>query len=348
MTTRPGMLTVHELAPEAMAAWDAFVERCGDATFFHLSGWKHVIEASFGHRTHFLFAADASGIRGVLPLVHVKSRLFGNALISAPFGVYGGPAADGDEAVAALDRHALTLADRLNVDHVEYRSRTHTRPDWACKDDVYATFRRVIRQDPDENLKAIPRKQRAVVRKSLESGLCAEAEDNTHSMYRLYAQSVRNLGTPVFSPRYFRALKEQFGRRCEVLVVRRGARLISGVLSFYFRDTVLPYYAGGTPEARKLGAFDFMYWDVMRRSGLAGYRIFDFGRSKVGTGAFHFKRNWGFDPEPLSYEYKLRRGGAVPNLSPLNPKYRLFVQLWRRLPLPIANAVGPVLARDLG
>jgi FemAB-related protein (PEP-CTERM system-associated) len=187
-----------------------------------------------------------------------------------------------------------------------------------------------------------------VVRKSLEAGLTAEVVDDTREMYRLYARSVRGLGTPVFSARYFRRLKEEFAERCEILIVRHGSEPVCGLLTFHFRDTVLPFYASGTPAARSLGAFDFMYWDVMRRAGEAGFRCFDFGRSKVGTGAFSFKKNWGFEPQPLAYEYKLRRGGALPNLSPLNPKYRLFVRLWQRLPLCVANLVGPSLARNLG
>jgi FemAB-related protein (PEP-CTERM system-associated) len=341
-------VSVDALTSATAAQWDDFVTRCADATFFHLAGWAPVIERSFRHRTYFFYAADDTAIRGVLPLVHVRSRLFGNALISMPFGVYGGPVADDPAAAAALNERALELAARLDVDHVEYRSLVRTQPDWACKDEVYATFRKPIAPSPNENLKGIPRKQRAVVRKSLETGLTTTIDHDTREMYRLYAQSVRNLGTPVFTSDYFRCLKQQFKDRCEVLIIRRGGDPVSGLVTFHFRDTVLPYYAGGTPEARRLCAFDFMYWDVMRRAGQAGFRIFDFGRSKFGTGAFSFKKNWGFEPQPLHYEYKLRRGRDVPNLSPLNPKYRLFVSLWQRLPLTVANLVGPTLARNLG
>jgi FemAB-related protein (PEP-CTERM system-associated) len=341
-------LLVRELTEETASAWHRFVETNSAATFFHRAEWKTILERSFGHRAYFLYADEAGEVRGVLPLVHIKSRLFGNALVSTAFGVYGGPAAESAAASELLDRHAMALADQLDVDHVEYRTRIRTRPSWACKDAIYATFRRPISGDPVENLRAVPRKQRAVIRKSLTAGLTSSIDPDMRHFYPVYAESVRNLGTPVFAYAYFQQIKQAFGDACEILTVRSGGRVVSGVVTFYFRDTVLPFYAGGTPEARRLGAFDFMYWDVMRRAGLAGYRYFDFGRSKRGTGAFAFKTNWGFEPEALCYEYYLRRGSAVPNLSPLNPKYRLFINLWRRLPLPLANLVGPLLARSLG
>jgi FemAB-related protein (PEP-CTERM system-associated) len=341
-------LQIHTLTDATMERWDRFVERSNAATFFHRAAWKTVLERSFGHRTYFLYAEEQGEIQGVLPLVHVRSRLFGNSLVSTAFGVYGGPAAASAVVSEHLDRHALALADRLDVDHVEYRSQARTRPGWACKDSVYATFRRSISGDPDENLRSIPRKQRAVVRKSLTAGLTSSVDRDMGDFYRVYAESVRNLGTPVFARGYFRNIKQAFGDACEILTIRADDRVVSGVVTFHFRDTVLPFYAGGTPAARKLGAFDFMYWDVMRRAALAGYRHFDFGRSKRGTGAFAFKTNWGFEPEALCYEYYLRRGAAVPDLSPLNPKYRLFINLWRRLPLSLANLVGPMLARSLG
>jgi FemAB-related protein (PEP-CTERM system-associated) len=341
-------LQVRMLSDTTMARWDDFVQASSTATFFHRAAWKTIVERSFGHRTYFSYVEENGKVRGVLPLVHVRSRLFGNSLVSTAFGVYGGPAAETAAAADLLDRHALALAEELDVDHVEYRSQSRTRVDWACKDSVYATFRRPISGDPDENLRAVPRKQRAVIRKSLAAGLTSSIDADMRDFYRVYAESVRNLGTPVFAYRYLRQIKEAFGDACEILTVRADGRVVSGVVTFRFRDTVLPFYAGGTPDARRLGAFDFMYWDVMRRAGLAGYRSFDFGRSKRGTGAFAFKTNWGFEPDALCYEYYLRRGTVVPDLSPLNPKYKIFINLWRRLPLSVANRVGPALARSLG
>jgi FemAB-related protein (PEP-CTERM system-associated) len=160
--------------------------------------------------------------------------------------------------------------------------------------------------------------------------------------------SVRNLGTPVFSKTYFRNLQQTFQDECDILTVFKGTEAISSVMSFYFRDQVLPYYGGGTSGARQVAGNDFMYWELMRRACLKDLKWFDFGRSKVGTGSFDFKKNWGFSPEPLEYSYLLRRLDRLPEINPNNPKYRIFISLWKRLPLLVSKAVGPLIARNLG
>jgi FemAB-related protein (PEP-CTERM system-associated) len=341
-------LTVRELTPERSADWDDFVMRCPQATFFHRAGWQRVVAKSFGHRTHYLYAEQDGEIRGVLPLVHIKSRLFGNSLISNAFCVYGGPAALDDTARQALDDRAVALLRETGADCLEYRQLARTHPDWPAKTDLYATFRRTIDPDPEVNLKAIPRKQRAVVRQSLTRDLKIAEDPGIDRFFALYAESVRNHGTPVFAKRYFQALKDEFGRDCEVLIVRHDGQPVCGVMSFYFRDEVLPYYAGATPAVRGIGAYDFMYWQIIRSSAARGVRIFDFGRSKLGTGAYAFKKNWGFSAQPIVHEYQLKPGAEIPDINPLNPKYRLFIAAWKKLPLAVANIVGPLLARDLG
>ncbi len=341
-------MRVQPLAPDRHAAWDAFVQACPEAGFTHLSGWREVIERAFGHRTHYLLAEDDDGgIRGVLPLAEVRSRLFGYHLVSTPFCVYGGPAAVDDVAYSALAGAACDLARALGVDDLELRNLRAHHPDWPAKD-LYVRFRKAIDPDPEVNLKAIPRKQRAMVRKGIKAGLEAEESRAIDRFFPIYAESVRNLGTPVFGRRFFQVLWEVFGEHARILMVRHQGRDIAGVLSFYFRDEVLPYYGGSLPEARVLKGNDFMYWELMRRSALEGIRWFDYGRSKVGTGAYHFKKNWGFEPEPLAYEYCLVRAREIPQVNPNNPKYRHFIDLWRRLPLPVANALGPRLAKYLG
>jgi FemAB-related protein (PEP-CTERM system-associated) len=347
--TEPTMLRIGELDSASAARWDAFVLGCADATFFHRAGWKRVIEESLGHKTYFLYAENAGGcLVGVLPLVFINSRLFGRSLISTGFCVYGGPVAETVSAAQALTARAVEIAERLGVGHVEFRSRTASQPDWHRKSALYATFRKRIDPDPEKNLHAIPRKQRAMVRKGIKLGLTSEIDGDVERLYALYAESVRNLGTPVFPRRFFRALKAEFGEDCEILTVLHEDRPVSAVMSFHFRDEVLPYYGGGSAVAREVAANDFMYWEVMRRAALRGCGVFDFGRSKYGTGSFDFKKYWGFVPEPLNYEYRLIHGREVPDLNPLNPKYRLFIALWKNLPLPVANALGPFLARDLG
>jgi FemAB-related protein (PEP-CTERM system-associated) len=238
--------------------------------------------------------------------------------------------------------------DRMGVEYIEYRSRKSSRPGWSVRRDLYATFSRPISAVDSENLLAIPRKQRAVIRKAQAGPLASRIGPSVDRLFRVYAESVRNLGTPVFAKRYFSELQHVFGPDCDIVVVEDEGRPISAVMSFYFRDAVLPYYGGGTSAARRCGANDLLYWEMLRRAAERGYRRFDFGRSKVDTGAFAFKKNWGFAPEWLEYEYRMRPGTTLPEKNPTNPKYALAIAGWKRLPLPIANLIGPLLVRSLG
>ncbi|HKS88882.1 MAG TPA: FemAB family XrtA/PEP-CTERM system-associated protein [Stellaceae bacterium] len=341
-------LVIRELDDKSAPAWDRFVDDMPDGTFFHRAGWQAVIEQAFGHPTCYLMAERDGAVAGVLPLAHLRSRLFGNSLVSVPFCVYGGPLASERESSTALVDRAEDLMRRVGADSIEFRTRQPAVVEWPSRDDLYATFRKPIAADPDANLKAIPRKQRAMVRKGMQNGLRSEVDRDTDRLHRIYAESVRNLGTPVFSRRYFRLLAERFRDCSETLTIVDGERPIASVLSFFFRDEVLPYYGGGTAEARQRAANDFMYWEVMRRAALRGARLFDFGRSKFGTGSFDFKKFWGFTPEPLHYQYRLRPGCPIPDHNPLNPKYRLLIAAWKRLPLPVANLLGPPIVRGIG
>lgn len=340
-------MRVRAMTDKDAPAWDAFVEAHPEATFFHRAGWREVLQRAFGHRGHYLMAEDDGGVIGVLPLARVRSRLFHDALISTPFCVYGGPVARDEETLDALIAAGSAEARALGVEYMELRQLRSARPDWPSKS-LYVTFRRTLSEDHDANLKAIPRKQRAVIRKGLDAGLDVSVDNDGGDFYRAYSESVRNLGTPVFSRRYVRTLLDVFPEDTEILTVRHQGVPVSSVLSFYFRDQVLPYYGGGTAAARDLKAYDLMYWELMKRSVDRGFRVFDFGRSKRETGSYSYKVHWGFEPEPLHYEYDLVRAGEMPDVSPVNPKYERFIRLWRRLPLPVSQWLGPPLARSLG
>ena len=327
--------------------WDSYVMASDQASFFQLSAWQKVIQQAFAHKTYYYFCEQDGEITGVLPLVHIKSLLFGNALISNAFCVYGGIVASNEQAFDVLQNQAQQLARELGVDYLEMRNRRQYHPDWPHKD-LYVTFRKILDVDHDKNMAAIPRKQRAMVRAGMKAGLNSVIDDSVERFYQAYSESVRNLGTPVFPKRYFQVLKEVFAENCEILTVEQDGRLIASVMSFYFKDEVLPYYGGGTALARDVKGNDFMYWEVMRRAVDKGCRVFDFGRSKVGTGSYSFKKHWGFEPEPLYYEIDLVKAEQIPDINPLNPKYRLFIAAWKRLPLPVSQLVGPWLAKDLG
>ncbi len=339
---------IETLDDSATEDWDSYVRRDPDATFFHLSGWRTIIERGMGHRAHYLYAVNAEErVVGVFPLGQIKSMVFGNALISVPFCVRGGVCAETPAAHDALVAAGMELARDLGVDYLEVRGGKALGEDWKTKH-LYVNFSRPIEEDEESNMLAIPRKQRAMVRKGIKSGLEARIDEGIDRLFEAYSQSVHNLGTPVFPKRYFRMLKECFGDDCEILTVLHSGEVVASVMSFYFRDQVLPYYGGGTLKARALKGNDFMYWELMRHSASKGSRIFDFGRSKQGTGSYSFKKNWGFEPEPLDYQYYLVKAKSMPDVSPNNPKYRMFVNAWKKLPLPVTRIVGPWIAKNLG
>ncbi|OSM06848.1 putative FemAB-like protein, PEP-CTERM system-associated [Magnetofaba australis IT-1] len=283
----------------------------------------------------------------MLPLSRVTSRLFGDSLVSTPFCVYGGVAAVDEASRQLLIARACDLAQTLDVDVMELRHRQPVRADWPRKQ-LYATFRKPIAADAEANLLSIPRKQRAEARRGIKNGLQWAVDPDSRRAYDIYAESVRNLGTPVFARDHFRLLDELFGDAVQSSVVEQNGRPQSAVVSFRFRDEILPYYGGALAGARPLGAYAFLYYQVMAHAGEAGARWFDFGRSKRGTGSYDFKRFFGFEPQPLHYEQYLVNSRAIPEVNPLNPKYRLFIAAWKRLPLAVANRIGPLLAGSLG
>ena len=307
-----------------------------------------MIERAFRHRTHYLIAERDGIVTGILPLTHVKSLLFGSSLISNAFAVRGGPIAVDAASLSALENEAARLMGALAVPILELRDFSAGRIGFKSKSNLYATFRRTLDPSIQQNLKSIPRKQRAMVRKAVRNELQSEVDDDVDRLYGIYAESVRNLGTPVFAKSYFMILREEFANWSDIVTVLYNGQAIASVLNFYFRDEVLPFYGGGLRKARSFAANDFLYWEVMRRACEHGYRVFDFGRSKIGTGSYAFKCNWGFQPTPLVYQFRLAEGQPLPDLNPLNPKLAGLVAAWKRLPLAVANRLGPLIVRGIG
>lgn len=340
-------------AGEADAArWDAFVEGCPRATFFHRYGWGRAARAAYGHETCNLMALRGERVVGVLPLTDVRSPLFGRALISTAFATGGGPAAEDDKTQARLAEAAIAIGRARRARYVELRGGPAPLDGWTSKNDVYAAFEGTIPTDEEAHLKAIPRRRRAELRKALAAAgsgrLRARFDGDAETFYRLYARSLRDHGTPVFPRRFLDALLAEFAADAEILTVEEGdGRPTLSLLTFYFRDRAIAYYVGAAPAARALRAFDYAYWTQMRRAAARGARLFDFGRSRVGSGSYAYKSHWGFAPRPLAYQYALLSACRTPNVSPSNPKFVAASALWRRLPLALANAAGPALARHI-
>ncbi len=327
--------------------WDAFVRSTPGGSPFHLLAWRRAVERTFHHRPHYLIAERAGGLEGVLPLFEVRGLFGGRGLVSVPYGVYGGICASSMAAREALVEGARQLALRTKADYVELRHRIGQELDLPTKS-LYVSFSRPIAPTEEENLSAIPRKQRRMTRQGAKHGLRPEfGMHHLDRFYDIYAHSVHSLGSPVFPRRLFHAISQEFGKECELLTIWKDSTPVSGVLTILFEDQVLPYYGGARQEALPLAVNDFMYWELLCHAAKAGYRSFDFGRSREGTGAYNFKRHWGFEPVRLPYQYVLLKGGRIPDLSPSNPKMRVAVEAWKRIPLPLTKLVGPALTKYL-
>lgn len=356
----PARLTVKMHAPACEAErgrWDGYIKQTAGATFCHLSGWQRVIERTWQHRNHSLYAERGGAIVGVLPLFHVQSPLFGSMLISTPNAVYGGVVADDAEARQALLKHAQELGAALQVDFLELRNPpavqtdapANSEPGFQLQAQLYVTFNHPITTDEEALLKTFPRDTRRMIRQGPKNNLTAELlrHEALDQFYDVYATSVRNLGTPVFPKRLFAEFLREFPADSDILVIRQGEKFAGAVLSFYFGNTVLPYYAGAYAEFYRAGINNFMYAELMRQSAARGYTRFDFGRSKRGTGAYEFKRGWGMQEHALPYQTHLIKARQLPNLNPTNPKFKWLIDAWKRLPLGVTKLLGPPIVKYL-
>ena len=333
--------------PDEAARIEGFVRETGGSVF-HRPAWLRAVERGTGQRARGLVAEKGGALTGWLPLSEVHSPVFGRLLASSGFAVEGGVLAERNTTAVALCRAAEEYAVRLSCPTIELRGGP-AGEGWHTRSDSHCGFVAPLATDDEAQLLAIPRKQRAEVRKGLENDFevsigiraCDRAEH-----YAVYAESVRNLGTPVFPRSLFDAVLD--GLDADILTVRHQGRPVASVLSLYHGDAVLPYWGGGTQAARALRANDRMYFELMLYARRQGCERFDFGRSKTGSGAYSFKKNWGFEPEPLAYSSWTAPGAARRDADPTSGRHAARIALWRKLPLALANKFGPPIARGLG
>lgn len=336
---------------DEVARLDAWVMAHADGLPFHRPKWLKAIEAGTGQQAHCLIGESGGEIAAILPFHLVHSPLFGRALVSSGFAVGGGILSDSATATRRLAAAICELAERWSTPTVELRGGSLPGGDWIEKRDAHANFRKALQADDELELLAIPRKQRAEVRKGLENGLTIETGTRQRDLdwhYAVYAESVRNLGTPVFPKTLMAAVVEGFGEETDILTVLHDGRPVASVLSLYHKGTVMPYWGGGVWNARRLRANDVMYYALMNHARRRDCTHFDFGRSKTDSGAYHFKKNWGFEPEPMAYAVHTADGQEPRDVNPNSPKYRAQIAVWQKLPLSVANKIGPWIAKGVG
>jgi FemAB-related protein (PEP-CTERM system-associated) len=331
-----------------VARVERFVAENGGSVF-QRPLWLSAIAEGTGNPAHGI-VVERGTTSGWLPLTLVHSPLFGRALVSSGFGVGGGMLVLRERDVDLLAQAASELAGRLCVPSIELRDAV--APDaWDTIAGKHANFARDLAEDDDAQLLAIPRKARAEVRKGLANDLTitvGNSEQDRAWHYAVYSESVHNLGTPVFPRSLFDAVLDRFGDDADILTVRHGGTPTASVLSLYHNGTVMPFWGGGTFAARRLRANERMYYELMLHARRRGCTRFDFGRSKTGSGPSSFKKNWGFEPEPLVYRSWNAPGSEARNIDPTDAGYSAKIELWKRLPLSLANRIGPAIARGLG
>ena len=339
--------------PDELRRIETFVQSRPQATVFHRPGWLLASAAGTGNRAHALLAERGGELTAYLPLTEIHSPLFGRMLASSGFAVGGGLLADNPGHAAAMFTALEELALRLSCPAIDLRGGVLPlrRAGWTIKQHSHCGFVQPLAADDEAQLAQIPRKQRADLRKGLAGDLTvtigtSAAERTAH--YAVYAHSLRNLGTPVFPAALFNAVLDEFGAAADILTVWNGADPVASVLSLYHDGAVLPYWGGGTHAARRLRANDRMYYELMLHARRRGCHRFDFGRSKTHSGAYDFKRNWGFEPEPLSYAQWTAPGAVARDADPTSARHSARIAVWKRLPLRLTNLIGPLIARGLG
>lgn len=345
---QPEPLAVELLRPAFEAKWDRFVRQTPGATFFHQLGWRWLVERVFGHRAHYLVARRGERISGVLPLFELESRLFGHSLVSLPFAIGGGVVAEDGETARLLLDEARGIAEDRGVDYLELRSERPVSEELLTKD-LYVTFRADLSEGEEALLRRMDRKRRQMmtyVSKSAFEHRVAGLEE-LPLFYGLFCQSMRHHGTPVYPRLFLREILDRHPADTNLFFVYHEGRPVAGVLNLLWHDVVMPYYAGADRSYRPRGVDDYLYLSIMRWGRDHGYRTFDFGRSKRGTGAHAFKARWGMEEVPLAYQYHLVKARELPNVSPANPKYQMLIRAWQKLPLPLTRLIGPRIIRSI-
>ena len=340
-------LSVGPISDQDSAAWDAYVESLTAGSFYHLHGWKGVNEDALGHSCEYIVGTRPDGsIAGALPLVLVESRLFGRILSSMPFVNYGGPVSRSIAVSMLLANHAARRADSLEADYLELRCSAELTTNMAV------STRKVsmtvpLQRDPDKLMASFTSKHRNQIRRSFKNELVVEhgGIELLPVFYEVLERSWRDLGTPLYRRRYFERVLEAFPTKTKIFVCRASGRPAAVALNGYSHGTVEGMWAGIDPDLRHVQPNYALYWEMLRHACEAGFQRFHLGRSTANSGAESFKEKWLATPSQLYWYFHRPSGGEMPGLNVDNPKYRLAIAAWRRMPMWATRAIGPHLAR---
>ena len=343
-------LTATEIrTPRDGILWDHYVLDHPLGTGYHLMAWRRVIEEAFGHRTfHLLVRNDRGEVLGVLPLVFIASRFFGRFLVSVAFVNYGGILSNTVEAKRALLEAAVTLAKELNASHIELRQQEVLDVNWPHKQ--HKVSMRLELPDQFENLwKRFPSKLRSQIRRAQKAGMIVRIGgiELVDEFYQVFARTMRDLGTPVCGRNFFEAILQVFSKDTKICVVRWQDQPVAAGILYGFRKIMEVPWASSDWRHNRYAPNMLLYSSIMQHACAEGFQVFDFGRSSPGSGTYRFKQQWGARPVPLYWYYWLANGGPLPDLGPRNPKYRMAINLWKRMPVALTKIIGPLIVRNI-
>ena len=338
---------VHDARDDA--AWEQFVQSRQEACGYHTAAWGGLLNRVFGHTAYYLMVRDQEGqVRGVLPLVFMKSPLFGRFLTSMPFFNYGGVLFESAEARDALLDAAAETARGLEATHIELRQVAPLEIGWPVRSHK-VSMRLELPQRYEDLRKAFPSKLRSQVRRGEREGMTSRLGglELLDDFYQVFARNMRDLGTPVYGKGFFREILRTFSKEARICAVYLADRPVAAGFVIGFRQTLEIPWASSDRRYARLAPNMALYNGVLQYACTEGYREFDFGRSTVDSGTYRFKEQWGAKPLPLYWYYWLFEGTKLPELNPQNPKYQLAIRMWQHLPVPVTQLVGPAIVKYL-
>ncbi len=339
-------LEVRTLTPSDVPLWDGYVDTHPHRTTFHLLAWKKTLEESFRYQPEYILAIDGGKVRGVLPLFLIDNPIMGRVLLSSPFAMYGGILADSPDIRDAIAGHAVGLAKRLEVQYLELRNSYPEQCAGFHRIERYVSFTQETNITADEQLlEALPKKTRNMVRKSLKHAYSSRITNDLSVFYDLITRNYRRLGTPIFPRSYFAALLRNFGPQADLREVLLDGKVAAASINFLYAGEMHTFYAASDQNLLHAAPNNFMYFDYLLWAARNGFARFDFGRSKLDTGTYEFKRHWLTQMRELPYEILLVKRKDLPNFTPKNPKFDLALKVWTRLPLFVTKVLGPRLIR---
>jgi serine/alanine adding enzyme len=342
-------MAIQLLRNEDKGRWDEFITNSSASSCYHLTGWKDVIERSFGHNTFYLMEQEGNDVRGVLPLVQLKSVLFGNFMVSLPYFNYGGICADTGEISNRLLQEAVRIASDINSEHIELRHAQEVNNGLPVKTGK-VSMRLALPEDAKDLWKSFSSKLRSQIRRPEKEEMYPRIgrEEELDSFYSVFSTNMRDLGTPVYAKAFFRNILKEFPETTWICTVytKQGDPAASGFLVGFKEILEIPW-ASSLRNYNRYSPNMLLYWSILNFACEKGYKVFDFGRSTVGESTYQFKEQWGAKPVQLYWHYWMRNGGRVPQLNPKNPKYQLAIKLWRQLPVGLTKLIGPAIVKNL-